>query len=76
MSTIGTEGTESSSEIISGPVRESTTVPCAAISAQELSAAADTDIHFDRGKFSKTVHSAALSGTREKFWVEPPRARR
>ena len=33
------------------------------------SAGADTDIRFDRGKFSKTVHGSALRGSREKFWV-------
>ena len=33
------------------------------------SAGADTTIHFDRGKFSKTVHGAVVRGTSEKFWV-------
>ncbi|MBS2034505.1 hypothetical protein JST97_05945 [bacterium] len=33
------------------------------------SAGADTTIHFDRGKFSKTVHGAVVRGTTEKFWV-------
>lgn len=31
------------------------------------SAAADTTIRFDRGKFSKTLHGAAVRGPRERF---------
>jgi len=31
------------------------------------SAGADTEIRFDRGKFSKTVHGAAVRGTTERY---------